>query len=94
MFKFDKDTIPYHISNLVFYVFTLAVLGFIYYYAFLPPILEVTGEEFFANFGLGEAVGILFFLIVIIIPLMVLFGAIYHSYKIITFNKSRKTAAE
>ncbi len=94
MFKFDRDTMPYHISNLVFYLFTLAVLGLIYYYAFLPPILEVTTADFFANFGIGEAVGVFFFLIVIIIPLMVLFGAVYHLYKIITFNKNRNTATE
>ena len=93
MFKFDKDTMPYHITNLVFYLFTLAVLGFIYYYAFLPPILEVTTADFFANFGVGEAVGVFFFLIVILIPLMVLYGAIYHLYRIITFNRRRDTAA-
>ncbi|MCD2138954.1 hypothetical protein [Salinicoccus halitifaciens] len=94
MFKFDKGTVPYHISNLVFYVFTLAVLGLIYYYAFLPPILEVTTAEFFANFGIGEAVGAFFFLIVILIPLLVLFGAVYHLYKLITHGRDRKTAAE
>lgn len=94
MFKFDKDTIPYHISNLIFYLFSLAFLGFLFYFAFLPPLVEVTTAEMFANFGFGEAVGVLFFLIVVIIPLLVLYGAIYHLYKLITYNKSSKTASE
>lgn len=94
MFKFDRDTIPYHISNLIFYLFSLAFLGFLFYFAFLPPLVEVTTGEMFANFGLGEAVGVLFFLVVVSIPLLVLYGAVYHLYKLITYNKSSKTAAE
>ena len=94
MFKFDRDTIPYHISNLIFYLFSLAFLGFLFYFAFLPPLVEVTTGEMFANFGLGEAGGVLFFLVVVSIPLLVLYGAVYHLYKLITYNKSSKTAAE
>lgn len=94
MFKFDRDTIPYHISNMVFYVLTLVFLGFLFYFAFLPPILEVTTAELFANFGIGEAVGLLFFLIVVLIPLLVLYGAIYHLYKLVTYNKHSTTVTE
>lgn len=92
MFKFDRDTIPYHISNLIFYLFSLVVLGFLFYFAFLPPLLDAT--NLFANFGIGEAIGMFFFLIVVIIPLLVLYGAAYHLYKLITFNKNNKTATE
>lgn len=94
MFKFDRDTIPYHISNLIFYLFSLVFLGFLFYFAFLPPLVEVTTGEMFANFGFGEAVGVLFFLVVVSIPLLVLYGAVYHLYKLITHNKSSKTATE
>ena len=94
MFKFDRDTIPYHISNMVFYLFTLAFLGFLFYFAFLPPLVEGNTGEMFANIGFGEIVGILFFLVVVSIPLLVLYGAVYHAYKLITYNKSSKTAAE
>lgn len=83
MFKFDKNTVPYHISNMVFYLFTLAVVGLIYFYAFLPPILEVTTSEFFASFGVDEFIGTLFFLILIIVPILLIFGAVYHLIKII-----------
>lgn len=83
MFKFDKNTVPYHISNMVFYLFTLAVVGLIYFYAFLPPILEVTTSEFFASFGVGEFIGTLFFLILIIVPILLIIGAVYHLIKII-----------
>lgn len=94
MFKFDKNTVPYHISNMVFYLFTLAFLGLLYYFAFLPPLVEGNTGGMFANLGFGEIVGIFFFLIVIIIPLLVLYGAVYHAYKLITYNKGSKTAAE
>lgn len=83
MFKFDKNTVPYHISNMVFYLVTLAVVGLIYFYAFLPPILEVTTSEFFASFGVGEFIGTLFFLILIIVPILLIIGAVYHLIKII-----------
>lgn len=83
MFKFDKNTVPYHISNMVFYLVTLAVVGLIYFYAFLPPILEVTTSEFFASFGVGEFIGMLFFLILIIVPILLIIGAVYHLIKII-----------
>lgn len=83
MFKFDKNTVPYHISNMVFYLVTLAVVGLIYFYAFLPPILEVTTSEFFASFGVGEFIGTLFFLILIIVPTLLIIGAVYHLIKII-----------
>src|SRR5699024_6561886 len=108
MFKFDKDTIPYHISNLVFYLFllvffcflyffylfALVFLGFLYCFVFLPPMVEGKTGGMFANLGFGEIVGIFFFLVVISIPLLVLYGAVYHVYKLITYNKSSKTAAE
>ena len=87
MFKFDKFTRPYYISNAVFYIFTTAVLALIYYYIFWPPISEVTTEDFFANFGLREFGGTLFFLVLIIVPLLVIFGAVYHLYKAITVKK-------
>lgn len=83
MFKFDKNTVPYHISNMVFYLVTFAVVGLIYFYAFLPPILEVTTSEFFASFGVGEFIGTLFFLILIIVPILLIIGAVYHLIKII-----------
>ncbi len=83
MFKFDKNTVPYHISNMIFYVVTLAVVGLIYYFAFLPPLLEVTTDDFFANFGLGELIGLLFFLILIIVPILLIVGAVYHLIKIV-----------
>lgn len=83
MFKFDRNTVPYHISNMVFYLVTLAVVGLIYFYAFLPPILEVTTSEFFASFGVGEFIGTLFFLILIIVPILLIIGAVYHLIKII-----------
>lgn len=89
MFKFDKFTAPYYISNAVFYIFTLAVLAFIYYYIFWPPISELTTEDFFANFGLREFGGSLFFLVMIIVPLLVLFGAVYHLYKLATVKKQK-----
>ncbi|MGO1922291.1 MAG: hypothetical protein ACTH14_00525 [Jeotgalicoccus sp.] len=83
MFKFDKNTVPYHISNMIFYVVTLAVVGLIYYFAFLPPLLEVTTDDFFASFGLGEFIGLLFFLILIIVPILLIVGAVYHLIKIV-----------
>ncbi|WP_411843426.1 hypothetical protein [Salinicoccus sp. HZC-1] len=92
MFKFDKYTRPYHVSNMIFYVLTLAVIGLIYIYGFYPPIAEVTSGDFFATFGLRKFGGSLFFLVLIIVPLVVLFGAIYHLYKLVTFGKQRETA--
>lgn len=83
MFKFDKNTVPYHISNLVFYVLTLVAVGLIYYFAFLPPLLEVTSDEFFANFGLRQAGGTAFFLVLIIVPILLLFGIVYHLFRLI-----------
>ena len=94
MFKFDKYTLPYHITNMIFYVFTLAVLGLIYVYVFYPPLSDVATQEFFANFGLREIGGLIFFLLLIITPLLVLFGAVHHFYRIITYKQSRRTAAE
>ncbi|GGE18486.1 hypothetical protein GCM10007275_12120 [Jeotgalicoccus coquinae] len=88
MFKFDKNTVPYHISNMIFYVVTLAVVGLIYYFAFLPPLLEVTTDEFFANFGLGEFIGALFFLILIAMPILLIIGIVYHLIKLIKPNKN------
>lgn len=88
MFKFDKNTVPYHITNMVFYLVTLAVVGLIYYFAFLPPIFEVATEEFFANFGIGEFVGVLFFLILIIVPVLLIIGAVYHLIKIVKPSKN------
>ena len=88
MFKFDRNTVPYHITNMVFYLVTLAVVGLIYYFAFLPPIFEVATEEFFANFGIGEFVGVLFFLILIIVPVLLIIGAVYHLIKIVKPSKN------
>jgi uncharacterized BrkB/YihY/UPF0761 family membrane protein len=90
MFKFDKNTIPYHISNFVFYVFTAIVIALIFIYGFLPPILEVATPETFANLGLREFGGLLFFVITAVVPLMVVYGAVFHLYKIITFNKQKQ----
>ncbi|MFD2830335.1 hypothetical protein [Corticicoccus populi] len=93
MFKFDKNTIPYHISNLVFYVFTTVVIALIFAYGFLPPILEVaSGEGFFSGIGVREVGGLLFFVITAAVPLLVIFGAVYHLYKLITFNKNKEAA--
>ncbi|CAM2980671.1 hypothetical protein [Salinicoccus roseus] len=94
MFKFDKYTLPYHITNMIFYAFTLAVIGFIYVYIFYPPLSDVATQEFFATFGLREFGGLFFFLLLIITPLLVLFGAVHHFYRIITYRKSSRTAAE
>ncbi|MFB9859524.1 hypothetical protein ACFPFV_03725 [Salinicoccus siamensis] len=94
MFKFDKYTMPYHITNMIFYILTLAVITLIYIFVFYPPLEDVATQEFFSNFGLREFGGTLFFLLLIITPLLVLYGAIYHLYKIITFNKSNKTVSE
>ncbi len=89
MFKFDKFTAPYYISNAVFYIFTLAVLAFIYYYIFWPPISELSTEDFFENFGLRELGGTLFFSVIIIVPFLVLYGAVYHLYKLATVKKQK-----
>lgn len=89
MFKFDKFTTPYYISNALFYIFTLAVLAVIYVYIFWPPISEVTTDDFLANFGMREFAGTLFFLVLIIVPLLVLYGAVYHLFKALT-NKNKK----
>ncbi len=78
MFKFDRDTKPYHLTNLVFYLFTLVVIGAIYYFGFLPPLLDAVDEGFFTNFGLRELGGTLFFLILVIVPLALIFGIIHH----------------
>ncbi|WP_035807308.1 hypothetical protein [Jeotgalicoccus saudimassiliensis] len=88
MFKFDKNTVPYHILNMIFYVVTLAVVGLIYYFAFLPPLLEVTTDEFFANFGFGEFIGALFFLILIIVPFLLAAGIVYHVIKLAKPDKN------
>ena len=88
MFKFDRNTVPYHITNMVFYLVTLAVVGLIYYFAFLPPIFEVATDEFFATFGIGEFVGALFFLILIIVPILLIIGAVYHLIKIVKPSKN------
>ena len=88
MFKFDKNTVPYHISNMIFYVVTLAVVGLIYYFAFLPPLLEVTTSEFFSAFGFGEFIGSLFFLILIIVPILLVIGIVFHLLKLIKPNKN------
>jgi fumarate reductase subunit D len=88
MFKFDKNTVPYHISNMIFYVVTLAVVGLIYYFAFLPPLLEVTTDDFFATFGVGEFVGALFFLILIVVPILLIIGIVYHLMKLVKPNKN------
>ncbi|CAM4315093.1 hypothetical protein [Jeotgalicoccus halotolerans] len=88
MFKFDKNTVPYHISNMIFYVVTLAVVGLIYYFAFLPPLLEVTTSEFFSSFGFDEFIGSLFFLILIIVPFLLIAGAVYHLIKLIKPGKN------
>ncbi|CAD2070520.1 hypothetical protein [Phocicoccus pinnipedialis] len=79
MFKFDRDTKPYHLTNLVFYLFTLVVLCAIYYFGFLPPLLDAVDEGFFTNFGLRELGGSLFFLILVIVPLALIAGIIYHT---------------
>ena len=50
MFKFDKYTLPYHITNLIFYVFTLAVIGFIYVYIFYPPLSDVATLRILRHF--------------------------------------------
>ncbi|MCG1010262.1 hypothetical protein J4760_09530 [Salinicoccus sp. ID82-1] len=94
MLKFDKNTIPYHITNLVFYIFTLVVIGLIYVYAFYPPLSDIATQDFFASFGLRESGGLLFFLLLIITPLLVLYGAIYHLFRIITFNKTNRTVSQ
>lgn len=90
MFKFDKFTRPYYISNFIFYLFTLVVLALIYYYVFWPPISEVTTEDFFANYGLREFGGTLFFLVLIIVPLLVIAGMIYHLIKSFTANGQKQ----
>lgn len=87
MFKYDKNTIPYHISNFVFYLFTIMVIALIFYYAFIPPLVDVTTADFFASLGVREIGGIFFFLIVLLVPLSVIYGAVYHLYKLITFNR-------
>ncbi|WP_020006981.1 hypothetical protein [Salinicoccus albus] len=94
MFKFDKYTRPYHISNFIFYTFMLAVIALIYVYVFYPPIAEVTTSEFFASFGLRQFGGSLFFVILAVVPLMVLFGAVFHLYKLVTFKKHSATAED
>lgn len=78
MFKYDKDTKPYHLTNLVFYIFTLVVVAAIYYFGFLPPLLDATSGEFFSNFGIREIGGSIFFLILILVPLALVFGIFYH----------------
>lgn len=88
MFKFDRNTVPYHISNLVFYLVTLAAILAVYYFAFLPPLLEVTTADFFATFGLAEFVGSLFFLILILIPLALLAGAAFHLIRLVKNDKN------
>ena len=88
MFKFDKNTVPYHISNLVFYLVTLAVVGLIYYFAFLPPLLEVTTNECFSSFGFGEFIGSLFFLVLIIVPILLIVGAVFHLIRLIKPEKN------
>lgn len=88
MFKFDKNTVPYHISNLVFYLVTLAVVALVYYFAFLPPLLEVTTADFFANFGIGEFIGSLFFLVLIIMPVALIAGAVYHLIKLVKNDRN------
>ena len=50
--------------------------------------------EFFATFGLREFGGLFFFLLLIITPLLVLYGAVHHLYKIVTYNRSGRTASE
>lgn len=90
MFKFDKNTIPYHISNFVFYVFTIIVIALIFMYGFLPPILEA--DSFFSSIGVREFGGLLFFIITAATPLLVVYGAGYHLYKIVTFNKNKEVA--
>lgn len=92
MFKFDKNTLPYHISSFIFYVLTTTVIAFIFVYGFMPPILEVATAEMFANIGIRELGGLLFFVITAAVPLLVIYGAIYHLYKIITFNKEKEVA--
>lgn len=92
MFKFDKYTRAYHISNMIFYLFTLVVIGLIYVYGFYPPIAEVTSGDFFSSVGLRKLGGMLFFLVLIIVPLMVVYGAVYHLYKAITFGRGTETA--
>ncbi|TVT26684.1 hypothetical protein FO441_11795 [Salinicoccus cyprini] len=94
MLKFDKNTIPYHITNLVFYIFTLVVIGLIYVYVFYPPLSDIATQDFFASFGLRESGGLLFFLLLLITPLLVLYGAIYHLFRIITFNKTNRTVSQ
>lgn len=83
MFKFDKNTVPYHVTNMIFYVLTLVIVGLIYYFAFLPPLLEVTTGEFFANFGMRQVGGSVFFLILIIVPFVLVAAAGYHLYRLI-----------
>lgn len=83
MFKFDKNTVPFHVTNLVFYVVTLIAIGLIYYFAFLPPLLEVTTADFFANFGMREIGGSFFFLILLIVPILLILGAAYHLFRLI-----------
>ena len=78
MFKYDKDTKPYYIKNFIFYIFTFVVVAAIYYFAFLPPLLDATSGEFFSEFGLRQFVGSLFFLILIFIPFGLIYGAFYH----------------
>ncbi|GAB3066399.1 hypothetical protein ACFOU0_13060 [Salinicoccus sesuvii] len=94
MLKFDKNTIPYHITNLIFYIFTLAVIALIYVYVFYPPLADVATQEFFEGFGLREFGGLLFFLLLIITPLLVLYGAIYHLFRLINFNRTEGTTSQ
>lgn len=94
MLKFDKNTIPYHITNLIFYIFTLAVIALIYVYAFYPPLSDIATQEFFAGFGFREFGGLLFFLLLIITPLLVLYGAVYHLFRIISYNKTNNAASQ
>ncbi|MFC3420363.1 hypothetical protein ACFOLA_13370 [Salinicoccus hispanicus] len=94
MLKFDKNTMPYHITNLIFYIFTLAVIGLIYVYVFYPPLSDIATQDFFASFGLREFGGLLFFLLLIITPLLVLYGAIYHLFRIVTFNRTDRTVSQ
>ncbi|MDK6863576.1 MULTISPECIES: hypothetical protein [Nosocomiicoccus] len=78
MFKYDKDTKPYHIKNFIFYIFAFIVLGAIYYFAFLPPLLDATSGEFFNEFGFRQFVGSIFFLILFVLPFALIYGAFYH----------------
>lgn len=88
MLRFDRNTVPYHITNLVFYLVTLVVVALVYYYAFLPPLLEVTTANFFATFGIGEFIGTLFFFVLIIVPFAIVGGAVYHLIKLVKNGKN------